>query len=412
MRVRLSKVVAAVLAGVMLLTVPGLVGCGDDGGGGGKPQIVIGYLGDFSGPGAFAVGETFEGMRDYAIMAEEESLIPEVRLKFITYDSKGDRGRVQPGYKWLKGQGADLISTISGMEASILQSSLEADEIPCFTSGGSVDIFGSDWAYSEQIPPAGEGQAIGHWIEETWDGQAPAKVGIVGMGPLNISSEVEEAIAEWCTTAANLEFVTSQMVPYGTVTWAAEIAHLKDCDFIIDTTIGSSMASFEKAIRLSGYNGQLVGIMETFTAFWELTRSIVSSADLDGAVAFSMYIHWTDDVPFINEMREWNSHFLTPEEIIVVLGGCGRIGGWAKGMITVEAIKVAVAAVGAENVDGKALRDGLLAMDLTVEGWGSAWKVFADVNCYMQTVRMMKWDGQKENWYSFGDWYRPPLTQR
>jgi len=43
-------------------------------------------------------------------------------------------------------------------------------------------------------------------------------------------------------------------------------------------------------------------------------------------------------------------------------------------MFTVDAIRRAVEEVGAENVDGTALRDALAETDMVVEGWGNPWK--------------------------------------
>jgi len=411
MRMKLVKVAAVVLVTVLLFSVPGVVGCGDDGGDGGKPEVIIGFLGDLTGPGAFAVKPTFVGMRDYFKMVGETGAMPEAKVKFITYDSKGDRGRVQPGYKWLKGQGCMMISSISGDEAAILLDSLKADKIPDFCSGTSLDIFGTDWAYGSLPPPLATGQAIGHWIEENWDGTGVAKVGLVGLGPLRISREVRDAIEEWCSKAANMEFVTSQMVPYGTTAWAAEIEHLKGCDYIVDSTIGSSMATFEMAIHASGYQGQMIGFMESCMAFWDLARDIVPPDQLDGTLAMDMYVDWHDDIPFAEELIEYTDKYLSPEEAAEARRGVARIGGWANGMIVTEGIRNAIADVGAENLSGQAIRDGLLAVDLDVEGWGNVWKVFGNVNSFMQTLRMMEWNASGERWIAVSDWYTPPLCQ-
>ncbi|MFC2000196.1 ABC transporter substrate-binding protein [Chloroflexota bacterium] len=407
---RLIKVTSVVLAAVMLLTVPSLVGCGERDGVM-PPVIVIGCLGDLTGPGAFVGKMIHSGQNDYINMAKDKGLVPGVWLNLSAYDSKGDESRVQSGYKWLKERGADIICTMSGDEAAILESKAAADEIPIFSSQSSMAMSGSEWVYGNQPPPGAEGQMVAHWIEETWNAQGPAKIGLVGHDTLLASQEVRDAIEAWCETSSKLDFLTAQMVPYGTATWDAEIAHLMDCDFIVDTTIGFSLATFERAIRLAGYEGQLIGIMESFLANWNLVIDVVSSVELDGAVATSPYPSWTDPATFIKEIKLWNSHYLIPEEITEVLGSCGRICGWANGMIVVEAIRQAVNKVGAENVDGKAVADGLRAVDLNMEGFGNTLQLEGDLPCFVKTLRMMKWDSQREGWVGLTDWYRPPMLQ-
>jgi len=411
MRNRLIKMMAVVLAGVMLLTVPGLVGCGEDGKGG-KPEIVIGFLGDLSGPGAFAVAQTHDGAKYYMTRyVQETNMIPEVNIKWIGYDSKGDRGRVQPGYKWLRGQGADLITTISGDEAAILATELQKDRIPDMSAQSSMSIFGSDWAYGMLPPPASQGQGIMHWISENWDfGQGKAKVGLMGLGPLIISREIlEYALPIVEANPDKYEWLGAEMVPYGTTAWASEIDHLKSCDYIIVTAIGASMATFMKEARARGYQGQFVGCMESLLAFWELVRDIVPPEDLDGAVASNPYIMWDEDVPWANTMVEYVEKWFSPEEAAHMYMVVGWIGGWANGTIMAASIKKAVETVGAENVDGQAIRDALATIQLDIEGAGNIWKVGDGINSYNQTLRMWQYSASTDKWGVITDWYRPPV---
>jgi len=399
---------AAVVMVIVLLSLTAMAGCGN-GGDKSKPEVIIGYIGDLTGPAAIAVKDTFNGMRDYFRMVEEKGLIPEVSVKILTYDSRSDRGRIPPGYKWLVGQGADMISTISGDEAMILASSLEADQLPNFSFGSSIKMLGEDWMFSVLPPTFCSGEVVGHRIEETWDGAQPAKVGLVGLAPLSISREPLEALQDWCAAAPNLDFVTAQMAPMGTTTWAAEIDHLKVCDYILDTTIGSSMATFERDLIASGWQGTHFGLMNSFMAYWDLARASIPEADLDGFLADTPYVDWNEDVPFVAEVKEYIEAHMDPQEAAEVMRGVGYIGGWAGGKMVAEAIKLAVAQVGAENLDGAVLRDGFLAVDLTVEGFGNAWKVAGDVNSFLQTLRIMKWDAAAERWVQAFDFYRPPI---
>lgn len=232
---------------------------------------------------------------------------------------------------------------------------------------------------------------------------------MVGLAPLSISREPAQALEDWCATAPNLDFVTAQMAPMGTATWAAEISRLKGCDYIVNTTIGSSMATFERALLNSGWQGIHFGLMNSYIAYWDLARQSIPAADLDGFVADDPYPSWDMDVPFIVGLKEYVEKHLSPEYAADVMKGVGYIGGWAGGMMVAEAIKLAVAAEGAENVNGRAMRDGLRAVDLTVDGFGNDWRVFGDVNSFLQTLRIVEWDAQGEKWVQVYEYWRPPL---
>jgi len=408
----LIKVAAVVLAGVMLLTVPGLVGCGDDNGGvKAKPEIIVGFLGDLTGPGSFAVAQTHDGTKDYLTRyVPDANLIPEVDIKWIGYDSRGDRGRVQPGYKWLKGQGADLITTISGDEAAIIEDSLAVDGIPDMSSQSSMSIFGSDWAYGQLPPPGSQGQAIMHWVGADWNGTGPMKIGLMGLGPLIISREILEYVLPIVNAdPAKYEWKGEYMVPYGTMNWASEVEHLKDCDYIIVTAIGASMASFMKEAKDRGFQGRFVGCMESLLAFWELVRDVVPPEQLDGATCSNPYLMWDENLPWINTMKEQMEKWYTAEEIIHMQMVVGYIGGWSNGTIMSAAIKQAVDTVGAENVDGTALRDALETIKIDLQGAGNIWEVGGGINSYCQTLRMWQYSASTDKWGAISDWYRPPL---
>ena len=105
---KLTKMVVLVLLGVLLATVPGLVGCAKEGV---RKEIVIGFMGDFTGPAAATCGELYKGITDYFRMVEEDDPILGVKVKIITYDTRMDYSRAPMGYEWLKGKGAEYSLT-------------------------------------------------------------------------------------------------------------------------------------------------------------------------------------------------------------------------------------------------------------------------------------------------------------
>ncbi len=408
MRSRTTKGLTVLLLLVLVASVvPGLAGCGN-GGTTGKPEIMIGFIGDITGPGALGVKHMYEGMRDYFRMVEETDMLPDINVKFVPYDSKGERGRVPVGYNWLKGQGAMLISTISGAEIETILDKLEEDKIANFSAQASPTIMGKDWAFGWLPLPGAQGEQIIQFIRDDWQGESKAKVGFVGLNALIISRDILTVCEDEYASGGDFDLVSPQMVPYGTMTWAVEISRLKQCDYIVNTLIGPSAASFVQQIRSAGWDGKIIGCMESFLAFWDLVRAASTPDQLDGSLCSNPYVWWNESVPFINECKEYAEKYLSPDDAASVMRNCGRIGGWGWGMIAEAAIERAVDSVGAKNVNSQVLRDAIAATDLTVEGWGNTWEVVGDVNCFLQTTRVMEYNGAQEEWTAITDWYRPP----
>ena len=184
-----------------------------------------------------------------------------------------------------------------------------------------------------------------------------------------------------------------------------------DSDFIFAAMSGPPLASFVRDARARGYDSALIGPLESFWAFWELVKGAVEPQDLNGVISGMYYPLWWEDVPFINEVKAHFDEFLSPAEQESVLLGTGRLGGWSYGIILVDAIQRAVDAVGAENVDGPALRDALAETDLGAvsQGWGNDWKLVPGVNAFARTVRLYEYDATADEWIPLVDeWFTPP----
>jgi len=118
--------------------------------------------------------------------------------------------------------------------------------------------------------------------------------------------------------------------------------------------------------------------------------------------------------------REYHPHQESQEEKYIpkyypdatesMMRTSGPAQGWKYGMIAVDAIRRVVEKVGAENVDGAAIRDALLETDITVEGWGSPWRCTEDSHFFAGAQRMYEWIPAEEKWVVASGWYTPPLA--
>ena len=90
-------------------------------------------------------------------------------------------------------------------------------------------------------------------------------------------------------------------------------------------------------------------------------------------------------------------------------------GTWATGWLTVkiwaDAVRKAVAEVGVENVDSSAMRNAMLKIDMTVPGYGEAWKFrqgTVGFNVLQRMFIMRQYTEAEDDWFALGDWFLPP----
>ena len=110
----------------------------------------------------------------------------------------------------------------------------------------------------------------------------------------------------------------------------------------------------------------------------------------------------------MTEVKKYTEEYYSPAEVETLYLGTGQYNGWAAGMIFVDALRRAVAKVGAENVDGIALFEALKETNMTEEGFGSPWRITEEANCFMQTVRLMEYSSEVGDWVVITDWSLPP----
>jgi hypothetical protein len=148
--------------------------------------------------------------------------------------------------------------------------------------------------------------------------------------------------------------------------------------------------------------------MESFLAFWSLMKGAVPDESLDGVVVGVYQPWWNDTGAFMTQVKEYTEEYYSPDEVETLYLGTGQYNGWAAGMIFVDALRRAVDKVGAENVDGIALFEALKETNMTVEGFGSPWRITEDANSFMQTVRLMEYRSEVGDWVVITDWSLPP----
>jgi ABC-type branched-subunit amino acid transport system substrate-binding protein len=405
MRQRLTKIVALVLLGVLLLaTLPGLAGCA--GGEEKVPEIVIGILTDSTGPAAYACTQTVDSFQDYFRMVEEEDPIPGVNIRFASYDMRTDYSRVPPGYVWLKTKGAMLMGIIHPSSMDILASRAEEDQIP-LAGTTAVALYQNEWAFTMYATNEVQIEAILMWIADTWQGEGIPKVGHIGYSGYTTTAGYDRGIAAFLeANPGEIDYVGTEAPPTGTTTWAGEVSKLKDCDFIVMTCVGPGVPSFIKEARARGYTGAFVSGIEAIPGFMKSIIAAVSSDQLYGLYHMGYWPWWNEDVPFVNDLKEAILEYHT-DEAEDLMRESGPLTGWGWGMYIADAIRRAVEEVGAENVDGLAIRDALAETNLTVEGFGNTWRFTENNHCLCLAQRAYEYLPAEDDWVAVSDWIMP-----
>ena len=411
----MKKPVAVVFACLMvalLASLPVLAGCG----GGTEPgvkEIKYGWDWDFGGRASKGTTELLTGMVDYFKMLEDtNNPLPGVKVKVLTYDGRSEPARVLAGYIWLKGQGVDLMSC-APHDVQMLRPQFEADKIPFFTASTMNVNLDSKWEISETGSPEAQLDVIMQWIIDNWKDYATRKpkVGFVGLAGIPFYESQRDTVVRWAQTdhPDKFELGAVEMAPSSTTAWAAEILKLKTCDYIIVAMSGPPLASFIIEARTRGVTSVLAGPYESALAFWGLVRGAVSESLLDGIISAYYYQWWNQDVPVIKQVKEWAAKYHSQKELSEFYLGTGVPMGWGLGMMLEDAVRRAVAKVGAENVDGAELLQALQDINMTVEGFSIPWKVSAKANCIMRGVRLLQYKTSAGDWTLLQDWKVPAV---
>jgi len=374
MHSKVKKTIAVALVVMMLGGIPGLVGCGDNGGGGGGDEIVVGILADFTGPAALAVQSYVFGAQDYFRYAQEQGLTSGVNIKTVTYDQRSDPARVPSGYQWLKGQGTDVLFVISPTDLSILEDRVAADKMPTVGAHCSEDNPAASYIYGWWPTQSSEGEAEMEWIISDWDYEGTGRSPKVGYQTWTLPSAQFFMSGFQVVLDANpgkVDWQGMNKAPTSTTSWAPEIQQFINCDYILCTMVGSTLASFVAEARQRGYTGKFVTGTSGFPGYFELVIDRVASPDeLDGCYFVMASPFYNDDLPMVKAFLQAYAEYrpsVTYQHLVE--GDTGPMGGWICGMIIVKALTNAMETLGVENLTGEAVESALASLDVTVEGF-------------------------------------------
>jgi len=192
----MKRVAVALLA--LVLAAMLLPGCG----GGeeeGRVTIVIGEISDLTGTAAPALRTIHYALEDMSRYYNEEGLIPGVKIKVVSYDTRLNPAREVPGYEWVRGRGAKLVVSVLHTTGEILKPFAERDKvaIACLVTTKNL-IEPPGWVFCFSNPGPWAVKTLMGWVSaKRWDySHGIPKVGFGGWAEPG-SMEIEKAMRQY-----------------------------------------------------------------------------------------------------------------------------------------------------------------------------------------------------------------------
>jgi ABC-type branched-subunit amino acid transport system substrate-binding protein len=413
MRSKLSRILLLVV-GLLLVGTSALAGCG---GTAAEGQVVVGFLGDFTGPSAATCDELKKGMDDYLKIMKETDPVPGVEIRVITFDSRLDYGRVKPGYLELRNRGSNIILNYNSMYTVQIWEDHQRDKLPSFCFNTMPEVMGKDYMFSFSNDYETEAESIGEWLVKDWweirEETRPIKVGYIATLGLRSDTEFGNVLQAQANASPDKMQFTWTAVPQGQSSgFVTEINKLKGSDVIVVNVVGPTMASFLKEARDRGYTGEYFGSTISFMGFWNLVRaSITDLSSVDGARAIHAQMLWTDETSFVDEIRASLNRFHTGATLDKLSSSTSYPSGYMFMMILVELVRAAAEKVGPENVDNEALWEAAKEIEIDVPGWGEKFNLDEETNIMHRHFRIIEFRHESNDWFQVedGGWFLPSL---
>jgi len=393
---------------LLLAGLPALSACG-----GGEDSetntVTIGFLEDFTGTSGYAHTECFAVLKQYFEM--EENQIPDVTIRFLTYDTRMDYSRIVPGYKWMMSQGIDLLLMDIGTTAAMVRPQVENDHMPLLSLQGVPAVEGSD--YIRILFPAQNYicSAFVQWVTQVdWDYTEkgrPPKIGAMSTAGYEAPQLEDAVIRDFMDKNPGKLIFEHLYCPATQVNFAGELPKLEDSDYIFLMELyGASLPNFINEAMNRGYAGKLFQFGDLWFGFWDIIEGSVPLDSLDGALGIASYPIWTDDVWFISNAREMLLKY-DPDEVDFQMANTFWTSGMLWGTALKNIVEQAVDKVGAANVDPAAMLDAMVNLQITGLGWGEDPATFGSKGMMWRYFHMLQYHASEGKWHAISDWYVP-----
>ncbi len=327
--------------------------------------VKIGMIAPLTGAPASAIHIAWRNILDYLSYFEEVgvpglSLPPDVGIELVWGDSAFEVPKAISIYERMREQGVVLIYAPSPVEGAGLKSRTDRDGMVNFVMSIDEGMMYPPSSVFTVYPTDSEGFAVAcDWIMESWQEEQPPRVAI--MGTDSPSGHAPEVMGTAYAQSIGVEMLPFETVPYMPLDTTPTLLRLSDsgADFVyiqsIWATARAVMRDAERLgltdeIRFGGYeNSQSIPLLELGSAvegYWSPRRA-----------------PWYKETPVLFDvLREIDGKLDTGGD-----GACtlAFVPAWIK------AVSVAIEEVGYENLDCRAVWDGMYGVkDFDPHGTG------------------------------------------
>lgn len=366
---------------VLLLGVPLIAACGGDDEEAGtatptsqsptpaakKVKITIGNHTDLTGPAAVPMEAVNAGLDDVVRHYNENNLIPGIEVEVLKYDGALDPSKDIPGWEWLKERGADIIVAWFMLHPVTMGPLAERDRIPFFVANAPSELLQTP-GYMFATAPASEDlmwNLITWVMENDWDypSKGPAKVGLAadqGGDPARFSKAFEKYAALY---PERMKWMGAQVNPVGNYQWATAVEALKDCDYIYPPNL---WPMFVKDYVAAGYSKTKFIFSDSHMSYFKIGDSMNLWPKIDGGLFICQSEWWGEEAEYVRFSEQLMNRYRSGS--VKELQSDKGYNAVANGILMLEAIRNAAAAVGPENVGSQAIYEGAQSVTITFDG--------------------------------------------
>ena len=332
-----------------------------------------------------------------------------------TYDHQLNYSKTIEGYQDLKSKGMNLLYAMGPTERQQLSTYVEEDKMPVLGSQPTEATLDFPWIFDMVTAQTWQGEYPLQWIAETWDYAGKGRAPVIGHQGWTLTTTTEfqagiDKVLNDSAYAGKFTFVGLDKATMTNVTWSTSYEKFKNCDFVFVSPVGNSLATFISQMRSLGYKGAFMSTGDAFAGYWQLVQAKTPAADL-----YDCYYPWWGSIAGSDENEsDWYAQMVEvtqanhPDNWQSRVASTGPLTGWIKGRVLYEALKNAVDDVGADKLDGEAIKAGFEAIDFKLEETGNRWTYKDDIHTGLRTSRILTWDVAAAKWKPTNDkWYWP-----
>jgi len=356
------KVLVGLLA-LLLLAVPLFGACAGEEEPPAETTLLVGYIGDFSGPSALASSRLWTCAKEFFKWANETNYLPGVTIEWTEEDDQYDPGQVAIAYRNIMTKEPIVLFTMRAATSAVLKPLVDRDKIPVLSFTGSVATAQEPvgYVFQETFVPEINFNCFLNYVADTWTEDRPCRIASLAWDT-DDGRQHEESGAQ-TAAALGIDFKKSyaEVAPPGTMDLSTYLIRIKERnpDYIFFPLLGPATGSALKTMDAMGMDTKkaVYIVMSGGGMYEELTSVAGEELTWGGTLVMADYAY---SDPLITEEQEHLKSLMEPTEF----GWDARyhvnaLSFYTSCKILYEGLRIAIDDVGIENLDREALYNAL-----------------------------------------------------